>query len=576
MADFEKLVSVPQLNQAKLSDIWQKNVLDEPFDPAQIHHGTLEAWKRCKAYGIDPYGIKLDPARLTPVGLQQRLEQYAEMLRICEYHFTGIEQVMRTHSDRYMIMLADADGYILEMRFKGAGSECFIPGVCLLEQYFGNNGIGSVLVTGMPLAVIGAEHYLKLFHEWTCIGAPIKDKEGKVLAVINIATSNESASPYSFSMTVAIAKAVESQLIQNYCQLQLAEKSDILRNLVQEREIIFEAMSQGVIIVNQDNLVTFANGAAGNIFGMKAEEMPGKNIRLVTPGPFDRQLLANTVSTGLEYTNLEIKFNIQGREKIVLGNTSLVYDGQGSIAGAIGIYTDVTELRQKEAIIWEQEKLALVGQMAAGMAHEIRNPLTAVRGFTQLLRESTGLDETGRSYLTVIISEIDQANRFISSFLQLAKPQPGKLERVSINQLVMEIDGIYHSYPFIDQVSVELNLDPAEPMVLVDPEQIKQVLMNLCQNAFQAMEGGGILTLTTAYHPAKREVQVAVADSGIGIAPEVLSKIGTPFFTTKAESSGLGLSICYSIIGRYNGRFDVNSRPNAGTCFNFYLPVVPD
>ncbi|RYD02904.1 hypothetical protein N752_22220 [Desulforamulus aquiferis] len=245
-------------------------------------------------------------------------------------------------------------------------------------------------------------------------------------------------------------------------------------------------------------------------------------------------------------------------------------DENNAVAGVIGIYTDVTELRRQEERIKEQEKLAVVGQMAAGMAHEIRNPLTSVRGFAQLMSEKKNIDQTMlKEYLEIMIKDIDQADGFINHFLQLSRPKPPVKKVSLINALINDFVRIFESQAFLQGTKVNTQLEDVPP-VTMDANQIKQVLLNLCQNSLQALCLGGVLTLTTTYISKEKMVRIEVIDNGPGISPVNLKRIGIPFFTTKDTGTGLGLSISYSIVDKHQGRIEVESQEGSGTRFSIY------
>ncbi|SHF04140.1 PAS domain S-box-containing protein [Desulforamulus putei DSM 12395] len=575
----DRLISVPHLNQSQLLARWKKFINGEPIDAQEIFCETYNAWQRCLKNGINPFKLKIEC--LSEAELQYRKARVREIIRLLEPHLQTIKRTVSTHSDHYFIVVADHEGYVMEVYCdkESASGFCDLPlypGVCFAEKYVGNNGIGSVLAIKKPLAVIGAEHYIEIFHKWSCVGAPILDDDGAVMAVIEVSIPCGSESPYTFSLTVAAAKAVEAALKQTQMERQLQESKKFLRQLMQQRDIIFNAMSQGVVILNKEGIVTFFNKAAERIWNLPASEIGGKNFDCFGQGRCWRPepLLLRTIREARPFTNIECKCRNDQHDKFLLVNTSLLRDENGSVAGAIGIYTDVTELRRQEARIREQEKLAVVGQMAAGMAHEIRNPLASVRGFAQLMSEKIGpINSTFKEYMEIMIQEIDQADSFINNFLQLARPKPPTMQQCSLNELIISFARIFESQAFLQGVKVKTDLQGDLPPIILDKDQIKQVLLNLCQNALQALDMQGTIILATRYHKEEKEICLSVIDDGPGIPPENLDKLGTPFFTTKDKGTGLGLSISYTIVDRHRGRIEVDSKLGEGTRFSIYLPV---
>ena len=248
------------------------------------------------------------------------------------------------------------------------------------------------------------------------------------------------------------------------------------------------------------------------------------------------------------------------------------------LSGMVLIGSDITALIEKQERIIENERLALIGQLTSGIAHEIKNPLTVISGFAEVTKSkiekeagNKKLKETIIYYQQEIVDNCRSMNRLIIDLLQLARPK--KTERVQVN-MANSLEKICNSIaPYALQKNVTLvkDLIVADMDILIDPSQIGQVLLNLCNNSIQSMPRGGILTISTGRESGF--LVIKVSDTGSGIKPEDLSKLGTPFFTTKAEGTGLGLSVTYSIIREHGGRIEVDSEIGRGTSFRIYLPL---
>lgn len=217
------------------------------------------------------------------------------------------------------------------------------------------------------------------------------------------------------------------------------------------------------------------------------------------------------------------------------------------------------------------DRLSALGELAAGMAHEIRNPLGSIRGTAEIIRE--GIDPADKRYefAGILLKEVDRLNRVVQDFLDFARPPHVEHRRININEALRDLLVLTRTQAVKRGVRVELS--PGElPQVPGDGEQLKQAFLNLMLNAMQAMPGGGKLTISTI--PLEGEVQVRFADTGQGIPPESLEKIFNPFFTTRQEGTGLGLAITHRIIQGHGGRIEVSSRAGEGTTFTLVLPVV--
>jgi signal transduction histidine kinase len=246
----------------------------------------------------------------------------------------------------------------------------------------------------------------------------------------------------------------------------------------------------------------------------------------------------------------------------------------------------------------ERDRLAALGSMAAGLAHEVKNPLGAIKGAAQLLEDvdASAEDEpTAREFVGIIIEEVDRLDRVVGSFLDYARPHAGNPIPLDINAAVRRTVQILSSQIADGAVDIVLDLIEPLPRARIDPEKFRQVLMNLMQNAIQAMDGRGRITVSTSQRPARarisihdsssttvrragigdeERVEVSVRDTGPGISPKVLRNLFVPFFTTKVEGTGLGLAISQSIVQNAGGTIEVHSQPGTGTTFTIVLPYA--
>jgi len=237
---------------------------------------------------------------------------------------------------------------------------------------------------------------------------------------------------------------------------------------------------------------------------------------------------------------------------------------------------DITERKQAEqelsrlqAEMTRLERLNLVGQMAAGIAHEIRNPMTTVRGYLQLLKSKAEFQSLGSTF-ELMIEELDRANSIISEFLTLTKNPPTERQCQNINEILR------HLYPLLEADTLTQNkqivFEAGEtPDILFNSKEISQLVLNLCRNGLEAMQVGGTLTIRTFIE--NEHVVFSVEDEGCGIQSENLDKLGTPFFTTKENGTGLGLATCYSIVDRHNATIDLKSG-SGGTTFFVRFPCL--
>jgi signal transduction histidine kinase len=227
----------------------------------------------------------------------------------------------------------------------------------------------------------------------------------------------------------------------------------------------------------------------------------------------------------------------------------------------------------------EAHRLSALGAMAAGLAHEIRNPLAGIKGAAQFLQGEVGLSPDAQEMLDVVVVEADRLNVVVSQFLDYARPMNLQLDLTPLNALVSQALALVRAQGVPAGVRLEEQLDPDLPLVPLDPGRVRQVLLNLVQNGIQAMPEGGTLTLSTHRRQAPGRapsVEVRVADTGRGVPLDVQDKLFVPFFTTKEHGTGLGLAISQRIVQRHGGEIELQSEPGAGAVFSVRLPIPDD
>ncbi|MEN6414565.1 MAG: ATP-binding protein [Veillonellales bacterium] len=244
------------------------------------------------------------------------------------------------------------------------------------------------------------------------------------------------------------------------------------------------------------------------------------------------------------------------------------FAGDGSIQTLLRITRDITERRQMEKEMARFDRLDLVGEMAASIGHEVRNPMTTVRGFLQMLGRKNK-DSRQAEYFNLMISELDRANSIISEFLSLAKNKAVNLQEMNLDKVVRALHPLIKADAMLKDKNVAVDL-ASLPAILADEKEIRQLILNLARNGLEAMMEHGTLTIKT--FAEKNDVVLAVQDEGPGIPAEVVDKLGTPFFTTKEQGTGLGLAVCYSIANRHGATIELDTGPE-GTTFYIRFPV---
>ncbi|WP_171016756.1 PAS domain-containing protein [Pseudalkalibacillus caeni] len=235
------------------------------------------------------------------------------------------------------------------------------------------------------------------------------------------------------------------------------------------------------------------------------------------------------------------------------------------------IRNDITEEKQTEELLRTTDKLSVIGELAAGVAHEIRNPLTSLKGFAQILR-SRIRNKGDKEFVDIMLSELDRINHIVNEFMVLSKPQELQRENADMHELLKHVLAIVETQAIINNVTIRTDVPEKLPGVYCDKSQIKQVLLNLLKNAIEAMPGGGSILIR--FNTVGRNLTIQITDTGKGIPEHQLKSIGKPFYTTKDKGNGLGLMICKKIIENHQGELHITSRENKGTIVKVSIPVV--
>ncbi len=362
----------------------------------------------------------------------------------------------------------------------------------------------------------------------------------------------------------------------------LHEKEVGFSNLRVFTEDIVESIASGLVTTDLSGKITSFNRSASEITGFQPEEAVGSIWWELFSWEEIRDRYRNLAVTGAPQ-RFDGEISTKEGERCLLGVTiSPLRNEHGGQIGIIGTFQDLTQLRSLEEEMHKKERLATIGEMAAGMAHEIRNPLASLSGSIEVLKSDLNLRDEHLKLMEIAIREAERLNSIITQFLLYAKPLPPRRRRTDLHALLSETVQLLQNNPeYHDRIRVSL-LTPPEPlMILIDPDQIRQVFWNLSINAFQSMPEGGVLTISTRRTRTKKGkisaapeevVEILFADTGEGIKKEDLPRIFYPFFTTKSSGSGLGLSIVQRIIEEHTGEILVESS-SKGTTFSIVLPL---
>jgi len=333
-------------------------------------------------------------------------------------------------------------------------------------------------------------------------------------------------------------------------------------------ETVLAGLPDAVIAVDDALRVVFWNAAAEALTGRSSRRAEGRSLKeLLPPDASLTRHLAETVRTGESRGEGETTLLTPDGHTIPVSIvTAPLFDHGGTVGAAVAVLRDISRIRELEAEVRRGETLAAAGRMAVGLAHEIRNPLGAIRGAVQLLARELAPGSRFGEYTQVLIQEVDRVNRIIEQLLDLARPVQLRTGPLNLHQLLERVSLLAAEGALAQGVTIVRRYDPSLPPILGDEDRLVQVFHNLVRNALDAMKGGGRLTLTTriSLSPvfAKMDlgagqrsmVEVQVTDEGTGIPARVQAKVFDPFFTTKERGLGLGLALCHRILERAGER----------------------
>lgn len=360
---------------------------------------------------------------------------------------------------------------------------------------------------------------------------------------------------------------------------EVIKKTEELRRSEEKYRSLIENAEDIIFTVNKEGKIISINKVASRIFGCNEEELINKNvIQLFQPDGERLMKLINFIFEIGETIEINNKLVIPNNEYWFSTKLSPLKDEQGNIYAVLGISRDITEKRKMEEQIYYTEKLAALGTLAAGIAHEINNPLTIILGFSDLLKERFPPNSKEYEIFKIIEKQSLKAKGIVENLLTFARPKKSKEELININQCLETVLSIIGNTLFLNNIKVVKNFEENIPPVLGNPEELEQVFFNIINNAKDAMKNGGILTITTKR--VNSWVEVSISDTGCGIKPEYREKIFDPFFTTKepGKGTGLGLYVSYAIIKKHNGLITFETKTeeenkDSGTTFYIRLPV---
>ena len=341
---------------------------------------------------------------------------------------------------------------------------------------------------------------------------------------------------------------------------------------------LFESSRDSILIIDDRTKIIEINGAGIKLFGYKdrSEALSIESYFMLfwdarDASRFHDDILENGFVQGREF----LMVNREGRKRTVMVSASKRSDDDGQFTGIEAILRDVSEHRRVEKYLAQTEKLASIGELASGVAHEINNPLGVIKCYANLMSKAAGSDSQLAKDIQIIRKHTDQCQSIVSSMLSFARTPEPKKTKSQIHMVIDEILSVLEHQMNKHSITVERRYDPGVRELTVDESMIRQVFMNLLLNACQAMARGGALVVESSLNDRQKMITLSFTDTGTGIPDKFINRIFDPFFSTKEEGkgTGLGLSVSYGIIKQHNGNITVHSTPGKGSTFTVSLPV---
>ena len=373
--------------------------------------------------------------------------------------------------------------------------------------------------------------------------------------------------------------ALEMALVRAFEKIQMRRKlKEYDRNRAMYDVFINELIQEDVMIIGSDYRILDINETFLNKLGLERKEAVGRYCyeithRLSVPcsGEDHKCPLKETLMTRKPTTETHIHKD-KDNKNVYYSISAYPLFENGEIIGAIELSRDITEDINTRQAMMQQDKLASIGRLSAGVAHEINNPLTTILTTAMLIQEDIDSKNPIYEELGTITNEALRCRKIVASLLDFARQTKPAKKHHNINDIIIECIRLTRKQAEFKDVQILETLSDKVPKLLLDKEQIQQALINLILNATDATEPGGKITVSTAFSPDNQFVSIKVSDTGKGIGDETIDKIFEPFFTTREIGTGLGLAITHGIIGRHGGDINVQSRPGQGSTFAIRLP----
>ncbi|MDQ8734972.1 ATP-binding protein [Paenibacillus sp. LHD-38] len=518
---------------------------------------VLESHEQCRLRGLNPDELPKYTEWFSKEELESRQAHYKDVIEVISLFVDKF--LSSVPGDPFLVAITDDKGFILE--FKGNPSIIskvrqlgITEGVRFSEE-LSTNAIDLCLRNDLPVQLVGEDHYHKVLHQLACYTAPIHAEDnGQLLGTLSLMTDIQSAHPHLLALLCTIVDSIERELLLHKQNTQL----QILN------QVLLETNYYGVIITDARGSILEINDNSTFILGMAIHEkrfIVGTSVfHMSRIGPYFERVILH----GESCVGEEVSIMVEDKLNYYMLDVVPIYDNEQLIR-VVGSLRDITEMKMTEELLRNSEKLGFAGQLAVSIAHEIRNPMTTVKGILQLSSKTTN-----PHYYNLMMSELERMNAIVGEFLILGRPQAIQYkdeqcavilqEVLSVLEMQFEMNGIVIRTQFIESTTIPC-----------DRDQVKQVFLNILKNAMEALPFGGEINVLLDIVDHYQRIQFM--DNGVGMTEEVKQRIGQPFHTTRRDGNGLGMMMVDKIVSSHNGRLVVSSELGIGTIVEVWFPA---
>jgi len=513
-----------------------------------------------------------------------------------EQNQTLLEEIARQPGILY-IVITDRDGHILADNNRGEIGKRFIDPGTMQKLRPDTNEQWRVADTGNGKKAFEVYRYYRPLGKcaWnTCMKAPQKSSmpwqgrwnparggvsageiQKEVIFVGLDTTPFESGRREDIKNTLIISAVLLLLGFGGFLSLFWAQHYRLANRMLQDTTAfakkVVTHLPAGLIATGSDGSIEFVNGEAERITGYSLKKVREQKPDRVFPSLWTQ--IRDDLEKRETVLEREIECTFSGLQTVPLVvSAARIVNEEGDLVGDIVMFRDLGEVRKLKEKIRRSEKLAALGKLAAGVAHEIRNPLSSIKGFATYFGTKFNDGSEDKKAAEVMIQEVDRLNRVISELLEFARPSELKPREANINEVIEHSLRLIREDAKTKEIAVRFRKDPKVPRVFIDSDRFFQALLNLYLNSIESMDKGGILEITV-FSLNHREIQIDIKDTGKGISSENTSRVFDPYFTTKASGTGLGLAIVHKIIEAHGGEIKVKSREGEGTAFALIIPA---